>query len=148
VELLVIAAIIMLIASIAIPSLMRSRIAANEAAAAATLRTINTAESAYYAAYQDLGYSKTLAALSSGGGNCASPNSGAACLIDETLAAGLKDGYSFTYTPETSGTLTSNYSVNANPQNAATGVKTFFTDQSAVIRADSGRQASGTSAPI
>jgi type IV pilus assembly protein PilA len=56
IELLIVVAIILIIAAIAIPNLMRSRIAANDAAAAATIRTINTTEVTYTSTYPTLGY--------------------------------------------------------------------------------------------
>ena len=66
IELLIVVAIILIIAAIAIPNLLRARIAANESAAAGTLRTINTAEVAYLTAYPSVGYAVTLAALGPG----------------------------------------------------------------------------------
>ena len=63
IELLIVVAIILIIAAIAIPNLLRARIAANEASAAQSLRQINTAEFAYNAAYPNIGYSSDLASL-------------------------------------------------------------------------------------
>ena len=63
IELLIVVAIILIIAAIAIPNLLRARIAANEASAVASIRTINTAEVTYLTAYPTVGYSVTLAAL-------------------------------------------------------------------------------------
>jgi len=96
IELLIVVAIILIIAAIAIPNLLQARVAANEASAVASLRTINTAQISYYSNYSDVGFSSTLAAL--GGTNCAPPDSTGACLIDTVLAAGNKNGYSFTVT--------------------------------------------------
>jgi type IV pilus assembly protein PilA len=93
IELLVVVAIILIIAAIAIPNLLQARVAANEASAVASLRTINTAEIGYYSEYSDVGYAPTLVAL--GGTNCAPPDSTGACLIDTLLATGTKSGYSF-----------------------------------------------------
>ncbi|HMJ21776.1 MAG TPA: prepilin-type N-terminal cleavage/methylation domain-containing protein, partial [Terriglobales bacterium] len=62
IELLIVVAIILIIAAIAIPNLLRARIAANEASSVASIRTINTAEVTYLTAYPTTGYSITLAA--------------------------------------------------------------------------------------
>src|SRR2546428_1041231 len=56
IELLIVVAIILIIAAIAIPNLMRARMAANESSAAASVRTINTAEVSYYTAYPATGF--------------------------------------------------------------------------------------------
>ena len=75
IELLIVVAIILIIAAIAIPNLLRARIAANEASAVASLRTINTAEVTYLTAYPTVGYSITLAALgTAAAGACAAPS--------------------------------------------------------------------------
>src|SRR5271154_530659 len=96
IELLIVVAIILIIAAVAVPSFLRSRIAANESAAVASLRTLNTAEMSYDSAYPTVGYASTLTAL--GGTNCTPPNSSSACLIDTALATGQRSGYSFTLT--------------------------------------------------
>src|SRR5438876_9757462 len=85
IELLIVVAIILIIAAIAIPNLLRARIAANEASAAQSLRLINTAEFAYNAAYPNLGYSTDLASL--GGAPPCLPSSAHACLLDNVLAS-------------------------------------------------------------
>src|ERR1700757_2178045 len=95
IELLIVVAIILIIAAIAIPNLMRARMSANESAAAGSLRTMNTAEVSYNAAYQTFG---TLAQL--GGAIPCTPAAATGCFIDNVLAtdnggAG-KDGYSYT----------------------------------------------------
>lgn len=94
IELLIVVAIILIIAVIAVPSFLRSRMAANESAAVASLRTLNTAEISYSSAYPTVGYATTLSALS--GTSCAPPSSTSACLIDTALATGQRSGYSFT----------------------------------------------------
>ena len=96
IELLIVVAIILIIAAIAIPNLLRSRIAANQASAVGSLRTIQTAEITYSTTFNS-GYSSTLAYLGppSSGTNVTSSASG---LIDSVLSAGTKSGYSFTYT--------------------------------------------------
>ena len=73
IELLIVVAIILIIAAIAIPNLLRSRIAANEASAVGSMRTINTAEITYASTYPSVGYSANLGNLA--GSSCASPTS-------------------------------------------------------------------------
>jgi prepilin-type N-terminal cleavage/methylation domain-containing protein len=63
IELLIVVAIILVIAAMALPSLLRSRISANEASAISSLRTVNTAQATYAIAYPDLGYSDQLTKL-------------------------------------------------------------------------------------
>src|SRR5271156_5453614 len=94
IELLIVVAIILIIAAIAIPNLLRARMAANESSAVASIRTINTGEITYNSAYPTVGYPATLSAL--GGGAPCTPSSTTACLIDSVLAAGTKSGYTFT----------------------------------------------------
>jgi type IV pilus assembly protein PilA len=94
IELLIVVAIILIIAAIAIPNLLRARMAANESSAVASIRTINTAEITYNSSYPTVGYAATLAAL--GGAAPCTPSSTAACLIDSVLAGGNKSGYNFT----------------------------------------------------
>src|SRR5438270_9858780 len=89
IELLIVVAIILIIAAIAIPNLLRSRIAANEASAVGSVRTINTSEVTYSSTYSDIGYSSSLANLgpASSTDTCTSTVSSAgACLIDIVLA--------------------------------------------------------------
>jgi prepilin-type N-terminal cleavage/methylation domain-containing protein len=112
IELLIVVAIILIIASIAIPNLLRARMSANEAAAVSGVRTINTAQISYNSAYPTLGYASSLAQL--GGANCAAPSSAGACLIDSVLASGAKSGYTFTLTGAT-GTPASTYQIIAAP---------------------------------
>ena len=152
IELLIVVAIILIIAAIAIPNLMRSRMAANEASAVASLRTINTSEVVYSSTYNG-GFSPDLASL--GGANCTTaniPSSSAACLLDQVLAGSAavstKSGYTFTYAPGT-GAVVPSYTVNANPiAPGSTGQRYFFTEQSAVIRQNTSASAGPTDSPI
>ncbi len=132
IELLIVVAIILIIAAIAIPSFLRSRIAANESAAVASLRTLNTAEISYNSAYPSVGYASTMAALS--GTSCTPPSSTGACLIDAALAGGQRSGYSFTLTNVT-GTPNSTYNVIATPilWNYS-GIRYFCSYADAVVR--------------
>jgi len=95
IELLIVVAIILIIAAIAIPNLLRARIAANESSAAASLRTIATAQQSFQTAYPAVGYAGTIAVLGPPAAGCAAPAATNACIIDVTLAAGTKSGYTF-----------------------------------------------------
>ena len=137
-ELLIVVAIILIIAAIAIPNLLRSRMAANEASAVGSIRTINTAEVTYASTYPNVGFAATLTALgpdSSGVGGT-SANSG---LIDVVLGCAsmpcIKSGYSFALAA--TGTPVATYTINGDPQTAGqTGQRHFCSDQSGVIRYD------------
>ncbi len=146
IELLIVVAIILIIAAIAIPNLLRSRIAANQASAVGSLRTMNTAEITYASTYNS-GYSATLANL---GPAVGPPTATAAGLIDSVLAGGVKSGYTFTYTPgAVVGGRIDTYAFNANPVTAGTtGTNFYFTDHSGVIRQNSTAQASATDSPL
>src|SRR5579872_996603 len=95
IELLIVVAIILIIASIAIPNLLRAKMAANEASAVASLRTLNTTIVEYSTTYgTDPSSIASLGPMASGG----TPSSTTADLIDSLLASGTKSGFSFTYT--------------------------------------------------
>jgi type IV pilus assembly protein PilA len=133
IELLIVVAIILIIAAIAIPNLLRSRIAANEASAVGSLRTINTSEVTYASTYPDTGFSATLAAL--GGTQPCTPTTTTACLLDDTLASsGKKSGYTFAYTGD-GATPSVSYGITASPTAPGqSGQRYFYTDNSGVIR--------------
>jgi type IV pilus assembly protein PilA len=132
IELLIVVAIILIIAAIAIPNLLRARIAANEASAVASLRALNTAQISYNSYYPTVGFATTLAAL--GGANCTPPGSSSSCFIDSLLASGTKSGYSFTLSG-TSGTPNATYQIRADPLSPnQTGVRYFCSFADAVIR--------------
>jgi type IV pilus assembly protein PilA len=146
IELLIVVAIILIIAAIAIPNLLRSRMAANEASAVGSLRTLNTAAVTYSTTY-NIGYPGTLAKM----GPAATASSTTSDLIDSVLAAGIKSGYTFAYvagTPDATGSVNS-YTVTGAPTNPqVTGSRYFFTNQSGVIRANAGAAADVNSTPI
>jgi prepilin-type N-terminal cleavage/methylation domain-containing protein len=147
IELLIVVAIILIIAAIAIPNLLRSRIAANQASAVGSLRTINTAQITYASTY-NTGYSPDLVSLGPGTGTTPTPSE--AGLIDSVLAGGVKSGYSFVYSPGSvvAGRIDT-YTLNANPTTpGTTGTNYYFTDQSGVIRQNSTGTASATDSPI
>src|SRR5580693_3566810 len=92
IELLIVVAIILIIAAIAIPNLLRSRMAANEASAVGSIRTMNTAAISYNSTYGN-GFPPTIASIGNNGTtsvNCT--NSG---LIDTVLTSGTKSGFTF-----------------------------------------------------
>ena len=133
IELLIVVAIILIIGAIAIPSFLRSRMAANESTAAGSIRTVNSAQVSYNMAYPTVGYASSLSAL---GGDCSSSpaSSTAACLIDSVLAGGQKSGYSFTMSNVT-GTPATSYNVIAGPSwPEYSGVRYFCSDEPGVIR--------------
>jgi type IV pilus assembly protein PilA len=135
IELLIVVAIILIIAAIAIPNLLRARIAANEASAVSSLRALNTAQISYNSAYPTVGFAMTLSAL--GGTSCAPPGSSGSCFIDTLLASGTKSGYSFTLSG-TSGTPNATYQIRADPLSPnQTGVRYFCSFADAVIRVGS-----------
>jgi len=145
IELLIVVAIILIIAAIAIPNLLRSKMSANEASAVGSLRTINTACVSYSTTY-GTGYPVALANL----GPAAIATAATADLIDSVLAAGTKSGYIFTYASgaPVAGQVTT-YTNNANPVTiGTTGQRGFFTDQSGVIRFDPGAPATVASPPL
>jgi type IV pilus assembly protein PilA len=158
IELLIVVAIILIIAAIAIPNLIRSRMAANEASAVASLRTINTSEVVYSSTYAvNTVFSADLPTLSDGGaparcvpGANPGPDATHACLIDTALAAaGVapgKSGYTIAYSqPNGNGT----YQVLGDPVNpGSTGTRHFFTDQTIVIRANGNATASVNDPPL
>jgi prepilin-type N-terminal cleavage/methylation domain-containing protein len=149
IELLIVVAIILIIAAIAIPNLLRSRIAANQASAVGSLRTLNTAEITYSSTY-NVGFTATLSYLAPPATSTTNPTSTAAGLIDSVLALGSKSGYSFTYSPgpsDSTGRINT-YGFTAVPLTSSTGTNYYYTDQSGVIRQNSTTTASSTDSPI
>jgi len=145
IELLIVVAIILIIAAIAIPNLLRSRMAANEASAVGSLRTINTACVTYSTTY-GIGFPAALSNLGTSGG----VSSTSSQLIDNILAGGAKSGYTFVYAAAaaTNGVVPT-YTANANPQVAGqTGQRFFFTDQSGVIRFNVSAGATVSDSPL
>ena len=150
IELLIVVAIILIIAAIAIPNLLRSRMAANEASAVGSIRTINTSAVTYSSTYPNVGYPATLGALGPGGATCAGATSGNSCLIDNVLATGTKSGYTFTWASD-GNTPSVGYTVKGTPVTVGTtGQRQFCSDQSGVIRYDptGGACAVASSAPL
>ena len=143
IELLIVVAIILIIAAIAIPNLLRSRMAANEASSVGSLRTINTSEITYNSTY-GVGFG-TLAVLGSPAGAACAASSTQACLIDSVMTAGTKSGYTFVVTVVTPQTYTSK----GDPvTRGSTGQRSFFSDESGVIRFNAAAAATIKDNPI
>jgi len=137
IELLIVVAIILIIAAIAIPNLLRARIAANESSAAASSRTIATAQVSYNTSYPFNGYAASLAVLGPADAGCsAGPASTNACIVDFTLGQGQKSGYTFSSAGATAiGGAFTQYLTNAFPQTVSTtGVKGFCAVEDNVVR--------------
>ena len=135
IELLIVVAIILIIAAIAIPNLIRAKLAANESAAAGSLRAINTAEMSFLNAYPSSGYAN-LAALGSGGVHPCVASSTSACLIDDNIASATaapgKSGYIFMGSANMS-----TYFASATPTVPnVTGVRSFCSFEDGTVRID------------
>ena len=145
IELLIVVAIILIIAAIAIPNLLRSRMAANEASAVGSIRSINTAAVTYSSTYPAVGYPSTLAQLAP----AASATSSSSDLIDSVLSGGTKSGYKFAMAAIGTGTPLTGYSVNGDPVAPNTsGTRGFYSDQSGVIRYFSASGAKSSDSPL
>jgi prepilin-type N-terminal cleavage/methylation domain-containing protein len=133
IELLIVVAIILIIAAIAIPNLIRARMSANEASAVGSVRSINTAEISYNASYPDQGFADTLAKIGSPATGC-TPSTASGCFIDSVLTTGTKSGYSFAIAAG-GGTPKTSYYVTSNPVTPnQTGVRSFCSYEDAVVR--------------
>jgi prepilin-type N-terminal cleavage/methylation domain-containing protein len=148
IELLIVVAIILIIAAIAIPNLLKSRIAANEASTTSTLRTLNTAEVTFASTYNS-GFTDTLNRLCAP--TAGQPDLNNSDLVDPVLCGrqgGLttgftKAGYLFTYAPtftapgNTTWGYIAQYTINADPQaRGSSGQRSFYANESAVLRAN------------
>ncbi|MGA3212109.1 MAG: prepilin-type N-terminal cleavage/methylation domain-containing protein [Terriglobales bacterium] len=147
IELLIVVAIILIIAAIAIPNMLRSRISANEASAVGAMRTYNTAQATYTTTFPTVGYATTFTALGPPAGSMAT--SAGAGLVDNVLgcAGGLtcvKSGYTFTLNA-----TTATYNITAQPQvPGSSGQRYFYTDDSGVIRYNTTSTATGNDSPL
>jgi type IV pilus assembly protein PilA len=140
--------VILIIAAIAIPNLLRAKMAANEATSVGSLRTYSLAITSYAEACPSQGYPVSTVNLGPGAGNCEGAN-----LVDRALAGPMptKSGYVFHYeagAPDASGKVMT-YTITADPiQENTTGIRHFFVDESGVIRVEKGRAAGAESAPL
>lgn len=133
IELLIVVAIILIIAAIAIPNMLRARIAANEASAVNSIRTISTAETTYAQTYPTVGYTCSLVDLGPPApGTGYNPNG--AGILDDVLATGQKAGYSFELQSCT-GAPKSTYTSTGFPLNlGGTGTRAFCSSTPGVIQ--------------
>jgi type IV pilus assembly protein PilA len=146
IELLIVVAIILIIAAIAIPQLLNSRMAANGAAAAETIRTVTTASMAYSSTWAN-GYPPNMSSLG-GPAGALSPTCDQALLLDPIITSGAqqKSGYTFAYTATGSiGTAPTGcsmaggtgYLVTATPiQENLTGIDSYCSDEPGTIHYD------------
>jgi prepilin-type N-terminal cleavage/methylation domain-containing protein len=156
IELLIVVAIILIIAAIAIPNLLRARMAANESSAVASVRTITTGEITYQSAYPTVGYAPALVNLGGALGVACVPSSTTGCLIDAVLsnngnpAGAGKSGYSFTTGAGTVvGGVNVGYAIKAVPLSVnQTGIRGFCAVEDAVVRVDPAGACSNTEAGI
>ncbi|HEY1526633.1 MAG TPA: prepilin-type N-terminal cleavage/methylation domain-containing protein [Candidatus Angelobacter sp.] len=141
IELLIVVAIILIIAAIAIPNLLRSKMSANDSAAASTVRTLNTSQVTYATNYPAFGYADTFTKLGPAG--AAACNQLAACLIDNVLASSAtgpsaKSGYNYYIAglaPVAPSTVVGDYVVNASPIKLdSTGTNAYCSTADAVVR--------------
>jgi type IV pilus assembly protein PilA len=141
IELLIVVAIILIIAGIAIPSLISAKIAADDSSAVGSLRTINTAQITYASAYPAVGFAPTIAALvPAAATGCTTPSSANACLLDwvvsnSTTAANAKSGYYFGMGVVAGNGANVGYTVGGAPASFnRTGVRGFCSNEDAVLR--------------
>jgi len=134
IELLIVVALILIIAAIAVPSLVNAKMNADEASAVASIRAINVAEITYQAAYG--GFADALGNL--GGAEPCTKSAATACLLDQSLAGGVKAGYNFAAVGANSGNgPNTSYAVGAAPVAFdRTGKRLFCSSEKNVIRTD------------
>jgi type IV pilus assembly protein PilA len=147
IELLIVVAIILIIAAIAIPNLLRARMSANDSGAASTMRTLNTAQVSYTTSYPLLGFSVSMMALGPGpapGVDCtasANVTAASACLIDGAIGCSAvgpcpKSGYQYFLAPGVAvAGVVPDYTFSAGPLGwYTTGTKNYCSTADAVIR--------------
>jgi len=144
IELLIVVAIILIIAAIAIPNLMRSKQAANQAAAAGNTRTLIGAETTFSTTFPSAGYAGSLFQLGPGAAACAAPHPDTtnACMIDFVLgcAAGvsgafcLKDNYNYAITQVGAAAPFTDFVIFASPQGATSGQTDYCSSSDGVVR--------------
>jgi prepilin-type N-terminal cleavage/methylation domain-containing protein len=140
IELLIVIAIILIILGIALPQMSKSRMHAQEMAAVAALRTINQVQVQYQSEFGQYATSLTQLGPPASGGT---EGQAAAGLIPAALANGSNNGYNFTLTQSPSG-----YAVSAVPKTyGSTGRRTFFTDQTGIIRENLGQEPATANSP-
>jgi type IV pilus assembly protein PilA len=147
IELLIVVAIILIVAAIAIPNMLRAKISANESSAVSAMQTIITGELTYSAAYPAAGYSPDLPSLA--GTSCTAPTSSQACIIDDTLAHATsatnpRAGYYFTYSPDSA----LGFTLYADPAYwNHSGTKDYYTDSTGAIHYNGANRTAAVSDP-
>jgi len=133
-ELMIVIAVMLIIAAVAIPGMREAQIHANEISAVASIRAITTAEVSYQATYG--GYAESLESL--GGAEPCTKSAETACLLDQSLAGGVKSGYRFVAVGgNASGGESTTFFVGAAPEVFdRTGKRIFCSTDKNVIRAD------------
>ena len=117
--------------------------------AVSAVDAVNTAEIAYSTMFTSIGYSAALSDLGTGGTSPCPSTPTASCFIDPALASGTKSGYIFTYVQNASTTPAVQFTLNAAPQvQDITGQKSFYSDESNVIRYNSTGAANSGSPPL
>ena len=129
IELMIVVAIIAIISAIAIPSLLSARISGNEASAVSSLRTLSTVSELYRGRFGS--YPGNGGALNQGLADLSDVNLQPAPYIDATLGTGTKSGFGYTYNG-----AVNTWDCTADPTNANVGVRSFFVDQSGVVRVE------------
>ena len=145
IELLIVVAIILIIAAIGVQSLLRARIAANEASAVSSVRIVNTAQVTYQTSYPTVGYATTMLSLgppAATGCSGVVPTAVSACLIDwllanATIATTPKSGYYFAIGNPAGGPPNMGYTIGGAPGGfSLSGVRGFCSVEDGVIRYD------------
>ena len=145
IELMIVVAIIAIIAAIAIPNLLRSRMSANEASAAGNIRTVATGEASYQASGLRLGGTNNNIGQYSDLDGLANPPSGPG-FVDSLLGSGQKGGYTYVATPVDGDAPTFTATANADTV-GSTGIKSYFVDESGVIRFEGDGSVSDVNSP-
>jgi len=135
IELLVVVAVVLILAAIAVPNLLRAKRAANEASSVASLRSISNGQMVYR---HSQGVYTTLAGL------------GSEDVIDNVLASGSKSGYLFASGPGADPAM--QFSADAAPAVSsgigASGTRFYFVSQDQIIRFNVGAAADSSSSPL
>ena len=149
IELLIVVAIILIIAAIAIPNLLRARMQANEASAVSSIHAINTAEISYSTLFPTVGVAPTLLSLGDGGSSPCPGTSVGGCFLDSNLESGSKAGYLFSYVQDNSVTPALHYTVNADPASRGiTGQRSFYSSDANVTRYNTSAAAGSSDSPL
>jgi type IV pilus assembly protein PilA len=141
---------LLIVAAIAIPNLLRARMAANEASAVGTLRTLKTALIRYAAQCPSQGYPPSLSPL--GPGDPGPDHCAHADMVDAGLAAAVptRNGYRFFYSPNAydGGGRVVRFALAADPVSPAAGLRHYYSDETGVLRSNETGSADAQSEPL